>query len=412
MTDILLRNFALLDVGTERLSSGYQLLIKDGLIARLEKGNIAEKDAQPIDLGGRVLMPGLIDCHVHLTRILLPPSPVMLPSLSTAYAAETLHRTLLRGFTTIRDAAGADLGHKQAIELGLFKGPRLFIAGRALSQTGGHGDPRNQADSRLPCDCSGILSGACRLADGVDEVRRAVRDEIRLGADHIKVMAGGGVATLADPLDQDQYSEEELRVAVQEASRAKKYVMAHVYTASGVRRCVEAGVRTIEHGSFLDEATAKLMRENGTFLSPTLYVSHLVATRGKELGYPDLVVSKAKEVLAVGSRALDIAQRAGLKICFSTDLARAPDLQSEEFILRAQIMRPADIIKSATLVGAEVVGMTGKIGVIAAGAVADLIAIDGNPLESIALLAEQGKHMPLIIKDGQIAKNALPGIDV
>jgi imidazolonepropionase-like amidohydrolase len=403
----ILRNLALLDVDSASLESGWELLVQDGKILRLERGPIHGVAAETIDLGGRVLMPGLIDCHVHLIRILLPSAPVMLPSLNTAYAAQTLESMLMRGFTTVRDAAGADLGHKQAVELGLFKGPRLFVSGRALSQTGGHGDPRSQADESLPNCLTQLGSGASRIADGITEVRRAVRDEIRRGADQIKIMAGGGVSTLADPLERDQYSVDELRAIVDEAERAGTYAMAHVYTASGIARCVEAGVRTIEHGTFLDESTAKLMRQRGAFYSPTLYAAKLLSEQGLKIGYTASAVEKAKEVFAVGCQGLEIAYRSGLKICFSTDLVRAPELQNEEFLIRADIIPAADLIRSATTVGADVMNMTDKIGSIRLGAFADLIAVDGNPLEDIALLANQGDHISFVMKEGKIVKNRL-----
>lgn len=406
MTELILKNFDLLDVKAGSLLTGYQLLVKDPVISQLKKGQIASPAAEVIDLGGRVLMPGLIDSHIHLNRNNHPPAPVMLPSLDTAYASETLRGMLMRGFTTVRDAAGADFGHKQAVELGLFVGPRLFVAGRALSQTGGHGDPRSPADTGVPCPCSPLGSGISRIADGEVEVRRAVRDEIRLGADQIKIFAGGGVSTLTDPIDQEQYSFAELEAAVDEAGRAHRYVMAHVYTAAGIRRCIEAGVRTIEHGSFLDESTARMMVEAGAYLSPNLLIYHIIANEGKALGYADVIVSKAREVLAVGSKAIDIARRVGLKMSYSTDLSKVPERQDEEFIVRSEILPNDEIIRSATLVGAEIVRMEGRIGVIAENAYADLIAVDGNPLEDIRLLTGQGRHLSLIMKEGKIFKRA------
>ena len=407
MTDILLKNFALLDVNAGILKTGFQVLVKDKIIARLERGSIDSKSARVFDLGGRTLMPGLIDCHVHIHRTVLPPAAIMLPSLIHAHAGVTLRNMLMRGFTTVRDAAGADLGHKQAVEQGLFTGPRLFVSGRAISQTGGHGDPRSPAELTEPCACTHLVAGVGRVADGVPEVRKAVRDEIRLGADQIKVMAGGGVGSMADPIDQLQYSMEELEAVVDEATRSNKYVLAHVYMAAGIRRCIEAGVRTIEHGNFLDEQTAKMMVEAGTYLSPNLLIYKILYTQGKQLNYPQISIDKAKEVLDVGARALEIAKRAGVKMAYSTDLSKCPEYQSDEFLIRAEILKPAEIIHSATMIGAEVVRMPGKIGVIAEGAYADMLAVDGNPLEDIALLTEQGKHMPLILKEGTVYKDEL-----
>ena len=234
-----------------------------------------------------------------------------------------------------------------------------------------------------------------------------MRDEIRLGADQIKVMAGGGVASMSDPVDQLQYSMEELEAVVDEAVRSHKYVMAHVYTNEGIRRCIQAGVRTIEHGAFLDEATAALMAEQGTYLSPNLMTTRIIANEGLALGYPAISVEKAKEVLEFGTKALAIANRAGVKMSFSTDLSKAPERMADELVIRTEVLPTHEIIRSATVIGAEVVRMPGKIGVLQAGAFADLISVDGDPFADIRLLTGQGKHMALIMKEGQIFKNTL-----
>jgi len=316
---------------------------------------------------------------------------------------------LMRGFTTVRDAGGADAGHRHAIERGLFPGPRLFVAGRAISQTGGHGDPRTSANQFEPCECAAHLAGfgLGRIADGIAEVRKAVRDEIRQGADQVKLMAGGGVTSQSDPIDQLQYSDDEIAAVVDEARRSHTYVMAHVYTAAGIRRCVELGVRTLEHANLIDEDAAALAADAGVYMVPNLICYENLGRRGLELGYTPEAMAKLGDVAGAGAQSIEIAERAGLKLGYGTDISRAPELQSEEFLLRAEVQKPAEIISSATLIGAQIVRRKGELGIIAAGAVADLLAVDGNPLEDLKLLTGQGAHMPVIMKEGVFVKKEL-----
>jgi imidazolonepropionase-like amidohydrolase len=407
MADFIFTNLTILDAVAGKCLGGQEVRIADDRIAEIAPRVGRAPQAQVVDLGGRTLMAGLIDCHVHIHRTPLPLFPTMLPSLITAHAGATLRGMLMRGFTTVRDAGGADAGHRQAVELGLFEGPRLFVSGRALTQTGGHGDPRSPADVTPPCACTHLVAGLGRIADGVPEVRRAVRDEIRLGADQIKLMAGGGVGTVADPIGRLQYSTEELEAVVDEAHRSQTYVMAHVYTAEGIRRCVEAGVRTIEHGHFLDEATADLMAQRGAFLSTNLIIYDIIANEGLQLGWLPANVAKAREVLDVGVRALEIAQRAGVKIAFGTDLSRTPERQGDELVFRSQFMSAAQVIHDATVVGAEIVRMDHELGQVRTGMIADLLVVDGDPLADIKLLAGNGRHLPLIMKEGRVVKNEL-----
>ncbi|MDP6788050.1 MAG: amidohydrolase family protein [Rhodospirillales bacterium] len=414
MSPILLKNLDLLDVHAGVLKTGHQVLVKDGLFAEVSDGAIKAAGAEVVDLGGRTLMPGLIDCHAHVTSTKVKrgnwAAIGMLPSLVTATASQRMLGMLMRGFTTVRDAAGADLGHKQAVEQGLFVGPRLFVSGRGLSQTGGHGDLRSRADLTVPCPCN--FGGVARIADGVDAVRRVARDEIRLGADQIKVMASGGVSSPADPIDFLQYSMDELKAIVDEATRSHTYVLAHTYTAEAIKRCVEAGIRSIEHGNFIDGDTAKMMAKAGAYFVPTLITYRKLVDEGHRFGLQDHALEKAKEVLAVGTRSLDIAKAAGVKIAFGTDLVgELQPHQSQEFEVRAEVLSPAEIIHSATLIGAEVVRMEGKLGVIAPGALADALVVDGNPLDDLGLMQDQGAHMPAIMKDGAWLKNTLGGGD-
>jgi imidazolonepropionase-like amidohydrolase len=333
----------------------------------------------------------------------------MLPSLITARASKIMREMVMRGFTTLRDAGGADLGYKQAVEAGYFVGPRLFVAGRAISQTGGHADPRVRSDQTNLCDCVHLGHGLGRVADGVTEVRRAVRDEIRLGADQVKIMASGGIASASDPIDQLQYSEEELEAIVDEAARLQSYVMAHAYPNEAIKRCVEAGVRTIEHGNLIDQETANLMAEKGAYLVPTMMAFEGIKRYGRERGYSPEQMEKNEVVLAGGTRSLEYAKRAGVKMAYGTDIALWHDVQSEEFLVRAEVLSPAELIKSATVIGAEVVRMKGKIGEILPGAFADILVVEGNPLEDLGLFQNQGAHLAAIIANGVFVKNELVG---
>jgi imidazolonepropionase-like amidohydrolase len=307
----------------------------------------------------------------------------------------------------VRDGCGADAGHRLAVEQGHFVGPRLLVSGRSISQTGGHGDMRTRADQSEPCGVAQRNNHLGRVADGVPEVRRAVREELRLGADQIKLMAGGGVGTSGDPLEQLQYSEEEIAAVVDEARRSQTYVMAHAYTATAVKRCVEAGVRTIEHGNLLDEATAALTAEAGAYLIPTLVVYRAIARFGREMpAWTGDLLEKADVVSQAGTRSVEIAARAGVPMGFGTDLGWVhPEVQSDEFTVLGEVLSPAEVIRSATVIGAKVVRLKGKIGQIASGAYADLLAVDGNPLEDLSLLTGQGDHLAAIMKAGAFIKN-------
>jgi imidazolonepropionase-like amidohydrolase len=407
MADILFRNLALLDVDAGALRARHEVLVRGERIVAVSEGRIDAPGARVIDLGGRTLMPGLIDCHVHICADGMTPYPTIFPAMLAGRAAKTLRETLMRGFTTLRDAGGADMGYRQAVEAGLFPGPRLFVAGRPISQTGGHGDSRHQADPCVACECRQNRTMFV-IADGVDAVRAAVREEIRRGADQIKIMASGGVASPADPIDYVQYSMDELHAIVDEARRAKKYVMAHAYTAEAIDRAVEAGVRTIEHGNFIDEAIAAKMAARGAYLVPTLIVYRRILTHGREVGVSELHLEKARQVHDVGTRSLAIAKRAGVKMAFGTDLFRAPkEYQAEEFLVRAEVLSPAEIIRSATVIGAEVVRMDGQLGRVALNHLADLLVVDGDPLSDLRLLQDQGAHLSLIMKNGEIVKSAL-----
>ena len=311
----------------------------------------------------------------------------------------------MRGFTTVRDAGGADWSLCEATRTDVVDGPRIFPAGHALSQTGGHGDFRARNDIIEPCACSQKVGNIGRVVDGVDNVRTAVREEIQKGATQIKIMASGGVASPNDPIHYLGYSEDEIRAIVEEAANAGTYVMAHAYTPRAISRAVSLGVRTIEHGNLVDAATATLMHERGAFMVPTLVTYEALANEGASLGFPAESVAKIETVRADGKKALEILAKAGVKMGLGTDLLGALHRhESDELRLRADILGAGMTLQQATLVGAEIVGMAGRLGVLRAGAIADILVVDGNPLTDISCLLGQGEGIPVIIKDGKIYK--------
>jgi imidazolonepropionase-like amidohydrolase len=310
---------------------------------------------------------------------------------------------LRRGFTTVRDAGGADHGLAQAIDRGLIRGPRLFYSGRVLSQTGGHGDFRPLDHHPTLCACQIHSSAFAHVADGVDAVRRAAREELRRGASQVKVMASGGVASPSDPIWVVQYSEEEIAAAVAEARSWRTYVLAHAYTPEAIERAVRAGVRSIEHGNLIDEPTARLMAERGAYLVPTLVTYVKIAELGAAFGFPEASIRKVSDVIDHGLRSLEIASRAGVAIGFGTDLlGETHPFQSHEFVIRAQAMKPIDVIRSATVVNAAILQRPGELGVVKPGALADLVAVDGDPLADISLLDGQGEHLALVMRGGVV----------
>jgi imidazolonepropionase-like amidohydrolase len=299
----------------------------------------------------------------------------------------------------VRDVAGADHGIAAAQAEGAIRGPRVFFGGRALSQTGGHGDHRGPGVDTLPAWSD------CRIADGTAAVRAAARDELRTGSHHIKVMASGGVASPTDRVGSVQYSMDELRAVVEEATAVDRYVCAHAYTARAVNRALEAGIRSIEHGNLIDDSSVSLFVERNAFLVPTLVTYWALKNEGREFGLPEGSWRKVDEVLDAGLSALDLAYRGGVRLAFGTDLLGGMHRhQNEEFRIRAQVQPPIDIIRAATCTGAELLCADGQLGTLAAGAHADVIVLDGDPLEDIGLLADPAAHMPLVIQAGAVVR--------
>jgi imidazolonepropionase-like amidohydrolase len=400
-------NCAVLDGTSRQRREDHHVLVEGDHIREVSDRPIVSTVAETIDLRGRTLLPGLIDAHVHALAVDVPldrlsDRPV---TLMTLQAARILEGMLQRGFTTVRDAAGADGGLAEAVEQGLVRGPRIFPSGMALSQTGGHGDvrPRTQSVETCAC-CAGGLAGS-RIADGVVECRRAARDELRKGATQIKIMVSGGVASPYDPIWNLQYSEEEVRAIVEEAQAWRTYVMAHAYSPEAIRRSIDFGVRSIEHANLIDRATAEHVAGADAFVVPTLVTYDALHRHGRELGFPEVSMAKLGEVRQAGLGSLEILKAAGVKIGYGTDLLGPMHrYQSREFVIRAEAMAPFDIIRSATTVNAELLNRSGELGVVAPGAHADLIAVEGDPLFDISLLDGQGEHLTHIMKDGVFYK--------
>jgi imidazolonepropionase-like amidohydrolase len=404
------KNFELLDPEAGELRGGHELVVEGDKIREVSAKPIKLATASVIDCDGRTLMPGLIDSHVHvvLSEVVIRNLENVPLTLMTARAAELMRRMLDRGFTSVRDTGGADWGLKDATEKWLLPGPRLFIAGRAIGPTGGHSDSRRRTDFGMRCQCCNALSFSMGIADGVSEIRRTVREELRQGCDQVKIMMSGGVASPYDPLDSLQFSVKEVEAAVEEAHAFGRYVCAHAYTPQAITRAANAGVRTIEHGNLIDDASAKLMAEKGMFLVANLVTYFEMKEHAAEYGMSSDMLAKNDLVIDGALKSLEICKRHGIPVAYGTDLlGQLQVAQSEEFTLRAQVLSPAEIIRSATTIGAQIVRMEGKLGCVKPGAFADLLVVDGNPLNELRLLQEQGLHLSLIMKGGRLHKNRL-----
>jgi imidazolonepropionase-like amidohydrolase len=406
---ILLKNAAIVDGAADKSVMGMNVLIEGDRFREVSDKPI-KSSAQVIDLKGKTLMPGLIDCHVHVIAsvVNLAQNALLPSSLIAARASGIMHAMLMRGFTTVRDVGGADVGLKLASEEGSIVGPRLVISGKALSQTGGHADLRGPYDARERDYYIRQLGSLGRICDGVPEARRAAREELKGGADFIKIMANGGVASPTDPIQYFGFSREEVTAIVEEAEMARTYVAAHLYTDDAIRRCVECGVKSVEHANLITPATAKLMVERGAWAVPTLVTFEALKQEGESLGLPPVSIGKIDDVRLSGLKSLDIMRSAGVTMAYGTDLlGDMHRRQSEEFTIRAQVLPVQEVIASATSVAANVVGMKGKLGVIAPDAFADLIVVDGDPLKDISVLTGQGDRMAAIMKGGAFVKNTL-----
>jgi imidazolonepropionase-like amidohydrolase len=406
----LLKNGRFLDPNQPDLIDGIELLTDGARVAEVSDKPINAPGATVIDLGARTLMPGLIDCHIHVYLSHIDFGKLASwPRTRMAIEAQHLMRAMLeRGFTTVRDMGGADFGIRDAVEEGRAIGPRLFIAGQALSPTGGHGDWRRRTDHGSVCFCNTGLSLVGRLADGVPAVLEAARDELRKGADHIKIMASGGVASPYDPLLGLQYTRDEVKVVVEEATNWGKYVGAHAYSAPAIARVVELGVRTIEHGNLIDAATAKLMAEKDAFLVPTLATYDAMKHKGAAIGMSKDMLAKNDEVYFAGIQALEHARAAGVNVAFGSDLlGELQTHQTNEFRIRSEVFTMQQIIQSATTMAAKLLRREGELGVLAPGAFADLLVVNGNPLKDPDIFQDGGPNLAAIMKAGEFHRNSL-----
>jgi imidazolonepropionase-like amidohydrolase len=392
-------------VDQETIEDGF-VIVEGATIREVSQQRPKLNGADRIDCRGRTVMPGLIDNHVHIywasLQATLPEPPI---TYRAQYAQTYLRFMLSRGFTSVRDVAGGDHGMAMALRDSLFEGPRFFYGGLCLTQTGGHGDLRPMSQATTFCDCAAERNTFAVHADGVGECIKATREELRKGASHIKIMASGGVMSPTDPLDRCQYSEAEIRAVVEECSRHGAYVCAHCHPAEAIRRCVEYGVRSIEHGTMIDEETAKLVAQRGAYVVPTMAVIFGLMEEGPQRGLPDSALEKLRTIHECALRGLEIMKGAGVKMGFGSDLLGPQHRrQGTEFTLRRRVLDPIDILRSATSINAEILQQEGKLGVVRAGAFADLLVVTGNPLSNIELLAGDGSQLTHIMVNGRFSK--------
>jgi imidazolonepropionase-like amidohydrolase len=403
---LLIQNAHIVDGSSPERGDPVSVLVEGNRVREVGAG-LTSPNAEVLDLKGRTLMPGLIDAHVHVVASVadLGKNALLPDPLVTARAFSIMKAMLMRGFTTVRDVGGATFALKQAAEEGHFPATRLVISGKALSQTGGHCDFRGRYDDRDYPRRDFKLGALGRLCDGVDAIRQAAREEIKGGADFIKIMANGGVASPTDPIHFIGFSVDELKAVVEEASNAGTYVSAHLYTDVAIRRAVEAGVHSLEHCNLIEAETAKLAASKGAVAVPTLVTYDKLASEGLSLGFPASSVAKVDNVRLKGMESLEIMRAAGLPMAYGTDLlGEMHRHQSEEFVIRGRVLPADEVIASATSLAAKLLRMEGEIGTIAPGSLADMIVVDGDPLKDLALLTGQGKHMPVIMQDGKFLK--------
>ncbi|MCI0784719.1 MAG: amidohydrolase family protein [Chloroflexi bacterium] len=412
MNTLLLHNATLIDCTGADPRPRTSVLVEDGIIRRVASAENIGRPAEGrvIDLAGMTLMPGLTDAHVHFGAVgvnsLTASSPDDNLTTYVISVIENIELALQEGFTTVRDAGGLDPAFARATEEGLIKGPRILPSGSPLSQTGGHGDRRGRYDENPIRSVPGILAAPV-LVDGPESVRAAARQQLRLGASQVKVMASGGVMSPIDALESVQFTVDEMQAAVYEAEMAGKYVLAHCHTSPSVNNALAAGVRSIEHGSILDEETAKSIVEHGAFMVPTLLVMEVLAKSAEAGEIPHYSQMKLRQVHTQMPVSVDLAAHAGVSLGSGTDILGARQSgRGAELSLKARVIGPMDAILSATRTNAQLFRMENRIGCVKEGMEADLIAIAGDPLGDIDVLAD-GDNVRLVIKGGQVYKETI-----
>ena len=411
MTTTVLQNCTLLDcTGTDPAPRSTVLVEGERLGGVVRGGQpTLPHGARVVDCGGRTLMPGLTDAHVHAAIIETDPDKARKDSAATfaLRIKDVLEATLQAGFTTVRDAFGLDWGFAQATERGLVKGPRILFVGSCLSQTGGHGDWREPCHQEAPVEGIYGLLAVPHICDSPDEMRRAAREMLRMGAHGIKIMGGGGCMSPTDELEHTQFTVDEMAAACYEARTVGRVALAHVYTPQGIMNAVTAGVRSIEHGNFLDEESAACMKRAGAYFVPTLTTYFVLSAYGEAENVPKKMLAKIEKAKARSLDSLAVARAAGLTICSGSDvLSSMHPFKSMELGLKAGQLGAHEAILSATRSNAELFGMAHEIGTIEVGKLADLIVVDGNPLDDIAVL-QDAANVRLVMRGGQTFKNTL-----
>ena len=408
MSLVIFKNASLLDCTGAEVQYPAAVTVEGNVIREVSTSSLAARaGADVIDCGGRTLLPGLIDAHMHLNLFSTDHTTqtrVNLPSTFVVKSLQIMEDTLMQGFTSALDAGGSDAGFRDCQAAGLVKGPRMQMCGRSLTQSGGHADTRLSTQVDLPEEHY-FRPGV--VVDGVDAVRKAAREVLRMGADYVKIMAGGGCASPADEPDTVQFSLEEMKAAVEEADDVGKYCLAHCYSVKSIMRCLEAGVKRIEHGNFMDAATARAIGEHGAIYVPTLATYDIMSRCGEEFGIPAYFLRKMK---IANERALDALRHAvdaGLVIGSGSDMVGpGQPFKANEIALKSKVMGPMGAILSATKVNAEIMGVADRLGTIEPGKLADLLLVDGDPLENPAIFQNRDR-INVIMQDGVFIKKKM-----